>query len=80
MGDLKLVQEEVTGLVRIKENSQFNNIKAEKVIIAENITARLYGKVNDVVLKKGSRLYLHGIISGSLQNEGGEIHVFSGDN
>lgn len=76
MGDLKPIQDGVSGHVCIKENSQYNNINADKVIIAENVTARLYGSVNNIVLKKGSLIYLHGIISGSVQNEGGEIHVF----
>ena len=76
MSDLKLIREDVFGHVCIKENSQYNNIKADKVIIAENVTARLYGSVTDIVLKKGSRIYFHGEISGSVQNEGGELHIF----
>ena len=76
MTNLKLIQEPVSGHIRIKEHSQYNNISAEKVILLENITARLYGNIVHVVLKKGSRLYLHGIISGNVENEGGEIHIF----
>jgi len=76
MSDLKLIQDEVLGHVRIKENSQYNNIKAETVMVAQNITVRLYGSVGDVILKKGSRIYLHGVITGNVQNEGGEIHFY----
>ncbi len=76
MSDLKLIHESVFGQVCIKENSQYNNIKADKVIIAENVTARLFGSVTDIVLKKGSLIYFHGEISGNVQNEGGELHIF----
>lgn len=76
MGDLKLIRHDVTGHVCVKENSQYNNIKAEKVVVAENVTVRLYGSVSDVVIKKGAIVYIHGEISGNVENEGGEIHIY----
>ena len=72
---LKVVSREISGVVKISEDCQFNKIEAEKVIIYENVTARLFGKVKDVVVKKGGRLFLHGIISGQIENKG-EIIVF----
>ncbi len=76
MGDLKLIQDTVSGHVIIKENSQYNNIKAEKVVVAEDVTVRLYGSVTDVVIKKGATVYIYGEISGNVENEGGEIHIY----
>ena len=75
--NLKIIHDETHGVIKIKENSEFNNINAEKVIIGENITARLFGSIKNIVLQKGSKLLLHGIISGSVQNNGGEIHIFN---
>jgi hypothetical protein len=77
MEDFKIVQKEVIGNVTIKKNTQFNNINAENVLISKNIIARLFGTVTNVILKEGSKLYLHGIINGNVQNEGGEILVFN---
>ncbi len=76
MSDLKLIEKRVCGKIRIKENSQYNNVDAKKVILAKNTMARVYGRVEDIVLKKGSLLYFHGTISGSVKNEGGEIRLF----
>jgi hypothetical protein len=77
MGELKIISDKTSGIVSIKENCQFNNICADKVTVARNITARLYGTVNEIVLKKGSTIYLHGKVSGKVYNEGGEIYIFS---
>lgn len=77
MEQFKIIPEETFGFVRIKENSQFNNIKAERVVLAENITARLFGSVNDIVLNRGSRLFFHGKISGNVKNKGGELIIFT---
>ena len=64
-------------MVKIKEDTQFNKILADKVIVSENITARLFGKVNDVVLKKGATLFLHGMLLGGIDNQGGEIFIYA---
>lgn len=76
MYSLKVINEEVIGLVKIKENSQFNKLKAEKVVIDENITARIFGTANTIVLKKGAKLFFHGVILGGIKNNGGEIFIF----
>lgn len=75
--NLKIISDETHGVIIIRENSQFNNINAEKVIIDENITARLFGSIKNIVLEKGSKLFLHGVISGTVKNKGGEIQIFS---
>jgi hypothetical protein len=76
MEDFKIIPAETYGYVRIRENSQFNNIQAERVIIEENVTARLFGRVNDVVLNRGSKLFFHGTILGNVKNKGGELLIF----
>lgn len=76
MEDFKIIAGETYGYVRIRENSQFNNIQAERVIIDENVTARLFGRVNDVVLNRGSKLFFHGSILGNVKNKGGELLLF----
>jgi hypothetical protein len=77
MEDFKIIPTETRGFVRISENSQFNNIRAERVIVEENVTARLYGRVNDVVIKRGARLFFHGTILGNVKNKGGELMLFA---
>jgi hypothetical protein len=74
---LKVITREVTGEVHIRVDSQFNHINASYVTIAENVTARLYGKIKKkLVLKKGSVLHMHGNILGTIVNEGGYINVY----
>lgn len=72
---LKVIDSEVASVVQIHENCQYNNIEAEKVIVDEYVTARLFGRVKDVVVKKGGKLFLHGIVYGSIKNQG-EIVLF----
>jgi len=74
---LKIIQDEMVGIVTVKEDSQLNKIAADKVIIDENVTARLFGSVKTIILKKGAKLFFHGIISGDIKNSGGEIFIFS---
>lgn len=77
MNDLKLIQQNITGLIHIKENSQFNSIKADMVILAENVTVRIFGQIGDIVLKKGSSVFIHGIVTGEIENRGGDIIIFN---
>ncbi|MBC7695663.1 MAG: hypothetical protein H7141_09485 [Burkholderiales bacterium] len=77
MKELKLIQDEITGLVHVKEDSQYNSINADLAILAENVKVRFFGQVGDVILKKGSLLYVHGTVSGKVENMGGVIHVFN---
>lgn len=75
--EFKTISGESTGNIIVKENTQFNNILADNVTIDKNVTARFYGSVKGLLtLKAGSVLYLHGTLYGSVQNEGGEVHIF----
>lgn len=76
MNSLKIISEEAIGVIKINENCQFNKVRAEKVVVNENITARLFGSVKTIELKKGAKLILHGVISGTIKNEGGEIFIY----
>ena len=77
MNSFRVVDAETKGEVTITRDTQYNNINASKVLIEEEVTARLYGTVTEkVILKKGSRLYLHGAILGEIENEGGELYLF----
>ncbi|MGZ3919327.1 MAG: hypothetical protein ACXVC7_03500 [Bacteroidia bacterium] len=77
MNNFKVVDAETKGEVTITIDTQYNNIKATKVIITEDVTARLYGDIMEkLILKKGARLYLHGTILGEIENEGGELYLF----
>lgn len=77
MNNLKLIQHQTTGLVHIKENSQFNCIQSDMVILSENIKARLFGQIGDIILKKGSSVFVHGTVTGNIENQGGVIHIFN---
>lgn len=76
MRSFKIINEEAVGVIKINEDCQFNKIRAEKVVVNENITARLFGTVKTIVLKRGAKLFLHGAISGTIKNNGGEIYIF----
>ncbi|MGZ3904010.1 MAG: hypothetical protein ACXVC6_09960 [Bacteroidia bacterium] len=74
--DLRVISDETVGVVKIREDSQFNKIKAEKVIVDENVTVRLFGSVKTIVVKKGAKLFLHGVFFGNIENNGGEVYIF----
>lgn len=74
---MEIIREKTTGNIVIKKDSQYNDVDAQNVVIAKSVTARVYGNIRGLLtLKVGSRLYLHGVLYGSVQNEGGELHVF----
>ncbi|MCE3278974.1 MAG: hypothetical protein K0S44_1165 [Bacteroidetes bacterium] len=76
--DFETVNDLITGTIVITNNIQYNNIEAEKVIIEENVTARLFGKITDkLVLKPGATLYLHGSIYGNVENKGGVLNIYN---
>ncbi len=76
-GELRVVSIETTGNVHITENTQFNRLKANNVIVAEGVRARLFGFIKEsIVLKKGSVVFMHGELQGKIENEGGEIFLF----
>ena len=76
MKDLKLITDEIKGLITITQDSQYNNVKADTVILSKNVKARLFGQVTEVVLNPGSLLYIHGSVTGKVANNGGTIHIF----
>jgi len=72
-----VVEAEVNGDIDVTINSQFNNICADNVTVFENVTARFFGTIKkNLVIKKGSRGFIHGKISGSVENDGGELHKY----
>ncbi|MBL7932916.1 MAG: hypothetical protein JNL60_13495 [Bacteroidia bacterium] len=75
--DFKIYTELTGGEINITEHSQYNEINAENVTVSENITARLFGTVKNITLKKDSRIFIHGKILGNVNNEGGEIQIFN---
>jgi hypothetical protein len=78
MSEFKIVNTEIKGNLYIIRDSQYNNLNAVNVTVANNITARLYGNIKGkLIIQKGARVYLHGSVSGKLENLGGELHVFS---
>jgi hypothetical protein len=73
----KIINEDVSGNVDITVNTQINNLNADEVTVAENVTARLFGNIQKLlILKKDSKVFLHGHISGNIKNEGGDLTVF----
>ena len=74
----KIIETETTGEVHIKINSQYNHINAAKVVVADNITARLFGTVSELlIVGKGARIYFHGTVTGKIENEEGELFILS---
>ena len=81
MDKFKTITQKITGKVIVKENTQFNNIDAESVIVERDIIARLYGNIQELlILKKGAVVFLHGILYGDVKNDGGEVHIFNKEN
>lgn len=76
MQDLRIIQEEAKGIIKIDENCQYNKINADKVVLNENVTVRMFGAVNSVIINKGAKLFLHGEIRGNVENKGGEIYIY----
>ena len=75
--DFKIIYEEINGNVDITANTQINNLRADKVVVSENVKARLFGTIKKtLVLKKGSVVILHGTIYGDVKNEGGELSLY----
>lgn len=75
--EYKILEHEVTGDVRITESSQYNNINANNVIVADGITVRLFGTVRGkMIIGKEARVYFHGSIPGLVENQGGELFKY----
>ena len=75
--ELKIIKKKVKGTIIVEQDTQYNDVDADDVIIENGVTARMYGNINGMlILKPSSRLFLHGIHFGDIENKGGEIHVF----
>jgi hypothetical protein len=75
--ELRIINREIEGELIINLDSQYNNLKAEIVIVKENVTARLFGTISEqLVIKSGACVYLHGSITGNIENEGGELFIY----
>lgn len=71
MVDYKIIETETGGEVHVKINSQYNNINAEKVIVYENIKARFFGTISElIIVKTGAEVQIHGTINGKIENQG----------
>ena len=75
--ELRIIEREIEGNLIITLDSQYNNLKAEIVIVKENVIARLFGTVSkQLIIKKGARVYLHGSVAGQIDNDGGELFIY----
>jgi hypothetical protein len=78
MEEYKIIDKEIRGNIFIIRNSQYNKLNALNVTVSPDIQARLYGVIKGkLIINKGARVYLHGSLTGKLENLGGEIHIFS---
>lgn len=76
MQNLRVIQEEAVGIIKINENCQYNKVNADTIVINENVTARLFGTVNTIILNRGAKVFFHGILRGNVENKGGEIYLY----
>ena len=72
----KIIQN-ASGNVELIADTQINSLNADKVVVFEKVSARLFGDIHKLlVLKKGSQVFLHGRILGDVKNEGGaDMHA-----
>lgn len=73
-----IVQSEpVTGILTITANVQYNNVNAETVVVEEGVRTRIYGTITkEIIIRKDSKVFIHGKINGKITNEGGRIYHF----
>lgn len=75
---MKSIEKEITGDLLILSDAQYNKIKADNVIVSENITVRFYGVISgSLTLREDSTVYLHGELKGKVINEGGTLYFYS---
>ena len=71
MPDFTIVEAQVTGEIYIEEDSQYNNLNADSVFVAENVKARLFGTVHkSLTVSKGAVVQFHGTVKGTIENYG----------
>ncbi|MGZ3864505.1 MAG: hypothetical protein ACXVPN_16435 [Bacteroidia bacterium] len=75
MPNFVIIENEATGDIYIEEDSQYNHLNADTVIVAENVHVRLFGTIHKLlVINKGAVVQLHGSVKGKLENHG-EVHI-----
>jgi hypothetical protein len=73
---MRVIEKPIAGKVYVSRNTQFNRIAAEFVEVEKNVHARFYGKVKNLVLNQGSKVYIHGKVVGLVTNNGGELYLY----
>ena len=72
-----IIQREATGDLNITENSQYNNVRADNVLVSEGVNVSMFGTISGKLsIGKGARVYLHGTLAGELDNRGGEFYRY----
>ena len=72
----RIVQEYITGNIKVMENTQFNHIDADIVEVASRVKARLFGNVKVLILHEASKVFLHGKC-GEVINHGGRPYIYN---
>lgn len=74
---MEIITYKVTKDIVITKDTQFNDLQCENVTVAENITTRIYGIINqDLIVEKNAIVYLHGKVLGEIINNGGTVYGF----
>lgn len=72
--ELKTYHGRMTCEVVITEDSQYNNLDADWVIVNKNVTAVLYGRIKELlIVHEGAKVYLHANMKGDILLKGGEV-------
>jgi len=74
---MRIVDEKTVGDLIIETDTQYNDLDAGTVVVNANVTARLYGIINkDIIIKRGSKVYIHGKLRGQVVDQGGEVYIY----
>jgi hypothetical protein len=74
--DFKIVSGHVTGSITVIEHSQFNSISAKNVEVKKSVKARFFGNIVNLTVHEGARAWIHGSVSGKIENKGGRVFIF----
>ena len=75
--DHKIIEQEITGDLLVEFNSQYNNINADNVTVSPDVIVRFFGIIKkNLVIQKGARVYMHGRVTGKVENLGGEFYKY----
>ncbi len=72
----RIVGKPARGRIFVNRNTQFNDVNAELVEIGKNVSARIFGTIDSLVLNEGSKLHLHGSVKNVLRNPGSMLIVY----